>query len=218
MALTYAIGDIHGRHDLLQVLLDRIEAHAGSRGHRLVFLGDYIDRGPGSAAVIETVRGLQAKAPETVVCLKGNHEDMLLRVVAEPALAYWWVGNGGDAALASYGVSAPQEIPSDVLDWIGALPTWHEDRWRYFVHAGLRPGIPFQEQAEEDLIWIRQPFLAVDHDFGKHVVHGHTPLHSARPETRPFRTNLDTGAVFGGVLTAGVFTDDQAPPVGFLQA
>jgi serine/threonine protein phosphatase 1 len=218
MNLTYVIGDIHGRHDLLQILLQKIWDHAEERPHRLVFLGDYIDRGPDSAAVVETVRTLQAKAPNETICLKGNHEAMLLAAMEKPALTHWWIGNGGDAVLASYRVTSPREIPADVLDWLRTLPTSHEDGQRYYVHAGLRPGVRFQDQTEEDKIWIREPFLDTDHDFGKHVVHGHTPLPSARPDIRPFRTNLDTGAVFGGALTAGIFTEEHGCPVGFLHA
>lgn len=218
MSLTYAIGDIHGRHDLLQILLRKIEAHAGRRRHRLVFLGDYIDRGPDSAPVVETVRNLQARSPDEVVCLMGNHEAMLLSAIDKPSLTYWWIGNGGDATLASYGVDEPHEIPADVLTWMATLPTFHEDDRRYFVHAGLRPGRSLQDQTDEDKIWIREPFIDLDYDFGKHVVHGHTPLLSAHPDVRLFRTNLDTGAVFGGALTAGIFTDDQEPAVGFVSA
>jgi serine/threonine protein phosphatase 1 len=218
MGLTYAIGDIHGRHDLLQALLQRIGNHAGGSPHKLVFLGDYIDRGPDSAAVVGTVRLLQARSQPEVVCLKGNHEAMLLEVIERSDLVPWWIDNGGDATLASFGAASTRGIAADVLDWLGSLPTSHEDERRYFVHAGLMPGWRFEDQTEKHKLWIREPFLGMDYDFGKHVVHGHTPLASARPEVRPFRTNLDTAAVFGGALTAGIFTDEQGPPVGFLQA
>jgi len=218
MTLTYAIGDIHGRHDLLQPLLLQIEDHAAGRAHKLVFLGDYIDRGPDSAAVIATVRSLQDSGVPETVCLMGNHEAMLLEVAEKPELAWWWIGNGGDATLQSFGAASVREIGPDVLAWLRALPTSHEDSSRYYVHAGLMPGRPLAAQAEKDKLWIREPFLGVDYDFGKHVVHGHTPVRSARPDTRRFRTNLDTGAVFGGVLTAGIFTDAEAAPVAFLQA
>jgi serine/threonine protein phosphatase 1 len=218
MGLTYAIGDIHGRHDLLQMLLRRIGEHAEGRRHTLVFLGDYIDRGPNSAEVVDTVRSLQARSEREVVCLKGNHEAMLLEVIGRPDLVPWWLDNGGDATLDSFGAASTRGIPADILDWLGSLPTSHEDEQRYYVHAGLMPGWRFKDQTEKNKIWIREPFLGMDYDFGKHVVHGHTPLPSARPEVRPFRTNLDTGAVFGGALTAGIFTGEQGGPVGFLQA
>jgi serine/threonine protein phosphatase 1 len=218
MSLTYAIGDIHGRYDLLQILLHRIRDHAGGNEYKLVFLGDYIDRGPESAAVVECVRAAQAQAPETVVCLKGNHEDMLLSVIDKPALTSWWIGNGGEETLVSFGVLSPRAIPTEVMEWFRSLPVLHEDERRYYVHAGLRPGRPVQQQTEEDMLWIREPFLDADYDFGKHVVHGHTPLPSGKPKERPFRTNLDTGAVFNGALTAGIFSPDQGPAIGFLEA
>jgi serine/threonine protein phosphatase 1 len=216
--LTYAIGDIHGRHDLLGLLLDRIRQHSGRDPHRLVFVGDYIDRGPDSAAVVETVIGLQTASPDQVVCLMGNHESMLLAAVDDSMARYGWMHNGGASTLESYGASAPSRIPPHVLKWMRGLPTSFEDELRYYVHAGLRPGIRLDEQLEEDKLWIREPFLDVDYDFGKHVVHGHTPVLADGPDTHPFRTNLDTGAVFKGVLTAGIFNDRQGPPIGFLSA
>ena len=214
--LTYAIGDIHGRHDLLQLLLRKIREHAEDRPHKLVFLGDYIDRGPDSAAVVETIRRLQNASPDNVVCLMGNHEDMLLMAVNDPTAVYWWVRNGGDATLAAFDAGMPHDIPADVLDWMSSLPNSFEDEKRYYVHAGLRPGKGFMEQTDQDKLWIREPFLTIDYDFGKHVIHGHTPVRTAYPESRPYRTNLDTGAVFTGVLTAGIFMGDHGRPVGFL--
>src|SRR5690349_17279714 len=101
VSLTYAIGDIHGCHDLLIALLDGVRRHAGGRPYRLVFLGDYIDRGRDSAAVVDTVRELQAQSPDTVTCLMGNHEMMLLSAERDPSLTEWWLGNGGEATLAS---------------------------------------------------------------------------------------------------------------------
>ncbi|MCB8819920.1 metallophosphoesterase family protein [Microvirga rosea] len=215
--LTYAIGDIHGRHDLLEELLEKIRDHAGDRAHRLVFLGDYIDRGPNSAGVIATVRGLQRDDPDRVVCLTGNHEAMLLTAVRHPSSLTHWLINGGSTTLGSYGILDPREFPAEVIAWLKTLPTFFEDEWRYFVHAGLRPGRDLRHQTDVDRIWIREPFLDTDYDFGKHVVHGHTPLQPATPESLPYRTNLDTGAVFGGALTAGVFEDGKGPPVEFLQ-
>jgi serine/threonine protein phosphatase 1 len=216
--LTYAIGDIHGCRDLLVELLGKIRDHAAGRKHRVVFLGDYIDRGPDSAGVVATVMDLQARSRDHVVCLKGNHEDLLLTAVADPGKASWWLENGGDVAMASFEVKTPGAIPQRVLDWMAGLPTLWEDDRRYFVHAGFVPGFPVARQSDRDKLWIREPFLSVDYDFGKHVVHGHTPVPSGRPELRPYRTNLDTAAVFGHALTAGIFDDARAAPIGFLQA
>ena len=125
--------------------------------------------------------------------------------------------NGGDAALASFGVEDPGRIPNDVVQWIAGLPTLHEDERRFYVHAGFRPGAPAQDCDEHARLWIREPFLSADYDFGKHVVHGHTPLPAARPDERRHRTNLDTAAVFGGALTAGVFGPDRDAALEYLQ-
>jgi serine/threonine protein phosphatase 1 len=181
--LTYAIGDVHGRLDLLMDLLSQIIAHASGRSCKLVFLGDYIDRGPDSAGVVELGRRFQQRWPEGVLCLKGNHEAMLLEVVKEPAAVSWWLGNGGDATLASFGVSHPRDIPADVLSWMAGLATLYEDEHRYFVHAGLHPGLSLSEQDDQTKLWIRDEFLSVDYDFGKHVVHGHTPCEGQRKKS-----------------------------------
>jgi serine/threonine protein phosphatase 1 len=214
--LTYAIGDIHGCYDAMVALLDKIERHADGRDHRLVFLGDYIDRGPDSAAVLRTLQGLESASPGSVVCLMGNHEALLLMALLKPEAMPLWLRNGGLSTLASFGTRSPIGIDPEILAWINRLPTFHYDARRYYVHAGLRPGRPLPDQSDEDRIWIRDVFLDGDHDFGKHVVHGHTPLRNGLPEVRRHRTNLDTGAVYGGALTAGVFTEDEDAPVSFL--
>src|SRR3954467_644056 len=118
VSLTYAIGDIHGCHDLLTALLAGVRDHAAGRPYRLVFLGDYIDRGPDSAAVIATVREMQARSPETVTCLMGNHEMMLLAAARDRSLTRWWLDNGGGATLGSYGAASPRDLPRDLLEWI----------------------------------------------------------------------------------------------------
>lgn len=214
--LTYAIGDIHGRADLLDRLLERIAVHAGHRPRKLVFLGDYIDRGPDSAAVLRTVGRLNWAEPERVTCLMGNHERMLLDAIQTRSAAAHWMGNGGAATLESFAARDLSGIPRDTLDWIEGLPTLHGDQARWYVHAGLRPGREATASDPHDRLWIREPFLDGDHDFGRHVVHGHTPQRDGRAETRRFRTNLDTAAVYGGALTAGVFSDARGPPLEFL--
>jgi serine/threonine protein phosphatase 1 len=217
MSLTYAIGDVHGCAALLDALLERIERHAGDRAHRLVFLGDYVDRGPDSAAVLRTVSRLHWSDPQAVTCLMGNHERMLLDALARPEAAEHWLLNGGDATLRSFGARDAGGLPRDNLDWMEGLPTLHGDAARWYVHAGLRPGAGAEHTVPHDRLWIRELFLDGDHDFGRHVVHGHTPLRDGRPEVRRFRTNLDTGAVYGGALTAGVFSDAQGPALEFLR-
>ncbi len=213
--LTYAIGDVHGRADLLARLLARIEDHRAGRPRRLVFLGDAVDRGPDSAGAVAILRELQAREPDGVTCLMGNHEAMLLDAAAGTNPDLWRI-NGGGATLASYGVAHPGDLPAEVVAWIAALPTLHGDPQRWYVHGGLDPGRDAAASDRETRLWMREPFLSSGHDFGRHVVHGHTPTRTGRPELRARRTNLDTGAVFGGPLTAGVFTDDQGPPVEVL--
>lgn len=215
--ITYAIGDIHGCADLLNRLLALIADHADGRERKLVFLGDYIDRGPDSAGVLHTLSRLQWAEPAHVTCLMGNHERMLLDGLGTPEDAEHWLSSGGEATLAAFGAREPMDLPRDILDWIEALPTLHGDARRWYVHAGLRPGRTAEETDAHDRLWIRGPFLEGDHDFARHVVHGHTPQRSGVPERRPFRTNLDTAAVYGGALTAGVFTDEGGPPQRFLQ-
>jgi serine/threonine protein phosphatase 1 len=217
MTLTYAIGDIHGRHVALTRLLARIADHAGGRPHRLVFLGDYIDRGPDSAAVVATLGELQRQAPERVTCLMGNHEWLLLVSHDDPSKEDWWLANGGDATLASYGARTVGAMPADTVAWCRSLLTHHEAGRRYYVHAGVRPGLPLAQQSDEDRLWIREPFLSARDSFGKYVVHGHTPCRTGRPDIRANRANLDTGAGFGGPLTAGVFDETQDRPLEVLQ-
>ena len=119
--------------------------------------------------------------------------------------------------MASWGVRQPRDIPADVLAWMDGLPTHFEDGQRIFVHAGLYPGLALAEHTDEIKLWIRGEFLQSGFDFGKHVVHGHTPNRSG-PELMTNRTNLDTGAVFGGPLTAGVFDDSRGAPIAIIQA
>jgi serine/threonine protein phosphatase 1 len=219
--LTYAVGDVHGRLDLVERAFDQIAAHAGARPYRVVTLGDYVDRGPQSAGVIAFLIRRQAQAD--VVCLKGNHEDMMLRAVAgEDGGPRAWLLNGGRETLRSYGARPDSDlrraIPATHLGWLTALPLAATDPHRIFVHAGLAPGVPLSAQDEATLLWIRRPFLEAPADaFEAHVVHGHTPLwegkpHPAEPELLSHRTNLDTGAYFTGVLSVGVF--DPAAPGG----
>ncbi len=219
--LTYAVGDIHGRDDLLEQALDLIADHAGGRTRRIVFLGDYVDRGPASRQAID--RLIAASAEPGVVCLKGNHEALMLG-----ALDHWggpakwrWLANGGETTLLSYGVDEPTAvaapaIPAAHRDWLTALPLTARDEHRIYVHAGLAPNTPLAAQKESSLLWIREAFLSAAADeLPAHVVHGHTPYWAgkpdlAEPERLAQRTNLDTGAFATGVLAIGVFADDTA--------
>ncbi len=221
----YALGDIHGRLDLLELAASRINAHLDGRPGKFVFLGDYIDRGPDSSGVLDFLIGAQRAGG--AVCLKGNHEDMMLAAVREPEAdaSFNWVCNGGDATLLSYGGDALRWreslslVPQDHLAWLASLPSLVTDEHRLYVHAGLTPGVRAEEQGEEVRLWIREKFLRAkrmkDFPDGKHIVHGHTHSWAGKsdpsaPELLAHRTNLDTAAYASGVLTIGVFDADRA--------
>jgi serine/threonine protein phosphatase 1 len=215
---TYAIGDVHGRLDLVRAALHAIRRHAAGLESRIVFLGDYVDRGPDSRGVIELLMGLQ-QAGE-IVCLKGNHEDMMVRALRErrPEDVRLWLRYGGVETLQSYGVSdiaaAAGSVPDAHLRWMTRLPLTSGDVHRIYVHAGLTPGTAFDEQGQDACLWIRERFLLADaRGFERHVVHGHTPTWSGKPEMGvpellAHRTNLDTGAYATGVMSVGVFPAD----------
>lgn len=218
--LTYAIGDVHGRLDLLQAALDAVARHGAGSDVRLVLLGDYIDRGPESRGVVDLLMGLQRDAP--LVCLKGNHEDLMVRAIRDgkPADVRLWLREGGDRTLASYGAASLEEaavaVPAEHLRWMSRLPLTTADARRVYVHAGLSPQSPMDAQDERTCLWIRDVFLAAEAGaFEQHVVHGHTPLwrdkpEMDRPELLDHRTNLDTGAYQTGVLCVGVFPRDTS--------
>jgi serine/threonine protein phosphatase 1 len=218
MSFTYAIGDIHGCLDKLRSLLVRCEMHADGRPLAFVFVGDYIDRGPQSSAVIDCLIDLKAQLGKNVVTLMGNHEAMALAAFDGSGPVRLWLAQGGLATLESYGIAAARELPRAHVDWLRALPLSYDDGRRFFVHAGVDPVTPLDAQDDFDLLWIREPFLSYGGDHGRLIVHGHTPLADGVPELRGNRLNLDTGAVFGGPLTAAVFDDAQTEPIGFLQA
>lgn len=209
---VYAIGDIHGRLDLFEAALAAIAAHDPRAERQIVLLGDYVDRGPASAQLIDRLMALEGPG---FVCLKGNHEVMMVDALRGGGAALdRWLDNGGVETLASYG--AGEAVPDAHLDWMDGLPLIWSDARRYYVHAGLEPGLPIEAQDEAALLWIRDRFLLAGADeLPRHVVHGHTPRwrgkpDPARPERLPQRTNLDTGAWMTGVLSVGVF-DPEVP-------
>ena len=218
MSLTFAIGDIHGCLDKLRSLVLRCENHADGRPMSFVFVGDYIDRGPQSCGVIDCLIDLKMQHGKNVVTLMGNHEAMALAVIDGGGPARLWLAQGGLATLKSYGIAELRELPRAHVDWLRALPLRYDDGRRFFVHAGVNPSAPLDAQNDFDLLWIREPFLSHRGGYGRLIVHGHTPLVGGVPDLHGNRLNLDTGAVFGGPLTAAVFDDAQIEPVGFLQA
>jgi serine/threonine protein phosphatase 1 len=218
MQLVYAIGDIHGMLRPLRSLVKKCRRHAAGRLMRFVFIGDYIDRGPHSRGVVEFLMRLQSQFPENAICLMGNHEALALSAVACSADVGEWVENGGEATLWSYGAPSAAEIPAEHIEWFRSLPLACDDGFRLFVHAGINPGKPHDEQDWHDVLWIREPFLSDQRDYGRLIVHGHTPTRDGMPDLRRNRLNIDTGAVFGGPLTAAVFIADQMDPIDFIQA
>ncbi len=217
-SLTYAIGDIHGSLSKLRRLIARCEHDARGRPMTFVFLGDYIDRGPESAGVVRYVIELQSRLRDQVIALKGNHEAVALGVVDGTMPADYWLQLGGTATLRSYGVDSAEALPPEHVDWLRSLRPGYDDGRRFFVHAGIDPERPLDAQHEHDLLWIREPFLSEKRDYARLVVHGHTPLAGSRPDLRRNRLNVDTGAVFGGPLTAAVFAAAETRPIAFLQA
>lgn len=213
--MIYAIGDIHGCYDQLLVLLAKIKAHAGRRKYRAIFLGDYVDRGPKSREVVNQVRGLVTGrgGHGKWSALKGNHEEMFYAGSQNADLEFW-IENGGRETLASY--EGRQAELQEHAAWLNTLPTWLETEHHVFVHAGLSPRYPLAEQPDEVRMWIRG-WEKDDHDFGKHVVYGHTP--KKEPNLRLHSSGLDTGAFYWGTLTCGVFDDAKAGgPVELLSA
>lgn len=186
----YVIGDIHGCLRPLQRLLGRIEPQPGDE---VIFIGDYIDRGPQSREVVEYLLGL----PYRCVFLLGNHEKMLLDFLAGDDQGLF-LANGGLATLQSYGGDA-SKIPPAHIRFFRSLRPMYQASGYLFVHAGIRPMVPLEKQKVDDLVWIRQEFFQFVGRFPKPVVFGHTPLRQVL--LAPDRIGIDTGCVYGGKLT-----------------
>lgn len=217
-ALVYAIGDIHGSLQKLRDLMTLCERHADGRPTTFIFLGDYIDRGPHSRGVIEALMDMQSRQPDRVIALKGNHEAVAIEIIDGETQAEIWLREGGTATLRSYHIDDARDLPHEHVTWLRSLPLCHDDGQRFFVHAGIDPEKPLAAQSDRDLIWIREPFLSDARDYGRLIVHGHTPQTDGIPDFRGNRLNLDTGAVFGRPLTAAAFASARRNPLGFLQA
>ncbi|WP_151718200.1 metallophosphoesterase [Gemmobacter serpentinus] len=227
---AYAIGDIHGHLDLLKTAHDLIADDSAREGVApVIHVGDLIDRGPDSRGVVDYLMQGQTAGQDWIV-LKGNHDRMMELFLRDPqaqdpglksVLSWLHPRLGGGATLASYGVHAPSDRPlapvhTDALaavprahrDWLMARPTQYPLGDCLFVHAGIRPGAGFADQVEDDLVWIREPFLSDPREHGALIVHGHTALDAATHYGN--RLNLDSGAAYGGPLSAVVIEGREA--------
>ena len=220
----YAIGDIHGRLDLLDQVLARIDAHLADNPISQpihVFLGDYVDRGPQSRSVLD--RLIERSRTHRIIFLKGNHEVLLATFPTDPNVLDEWGKYGGLETLMSYGLKpsakrSPSQypelaaelervLPQSHRDFLAGLKTHFECGDYFFVHAGVRPTIALHLQSENDLLWIRDDFLKYEKPFGKIIVHGHTPVPA--PDIRSNRINIDTGAYATGILTCLMLETDR---------
>ena len=194
----FAIGDIHGCLSHLEKLMEEINPSLNPQEDTLVFLGDYIDRGPDPKGVVDFILRIKQENPN-VVCLKGNHEEMFLDWVCNGSNYELYIYNGGGSTIRSYSQEGDFYLPPEHFDFFTSLRLYYETDQYIFVHAGLRERIPLAEQDPQDLIWIREEFIYSAHTFGKLVIFGHTPLQ--RVLIAPNKIGIDTGAVYGGKLT-----------------
>jgi serine/threonine protein phosphatase 1 len=221
---VYAIGDIHGCDAQLANLHEMIAEDLARRpvdSALLLHIGDYVDRGADTAGVLARLAAGSPIGPMPVVNVLGNHDETMLHALSgDRAAATDWLFAGGKPALQSYGIdpespreSWPTLVPPEHLEFLRRLTLCHQEGGYFFVHAGVRPGVASDKQTREDMLRIRQPFLYTERDFGAVVVHGHTPVKA--PVVMPNRIAIDTGAVFGGVLTCVVL---EGGTIGFLTA
>ena len=214
MSMTYVIPDIHGRYDLLCDGLAEIAARAAGKTSVIVTIGDYVDKGPDSREVIDRLLSGVGEG-FSLVALKGNHDAMMVDALRDPAKMAAWIAKGGDAALASYG-GDPGAVPQTHIDWLDGLRLMHIDAHRLYVHAGVDPEVPLNQQSEETLLWKRYPAGYAGGFANLHVVHGHDNYPEG-PLLYEGRTNLDTLAWRTGRLTIGIFDDDRpGGPIDFI--
>lgn len=192
---VFIVGDIHGCLDMLKRLIDKIEWRP--KNDRLIFLGDYVDRGRDPKGVIDFLLELKEES-DLVQCLMGNHEDLFLDYLETGDLKLF-LHNGGETTLISYELNGKTHIPDNHISFLKSLDTIIEFEDYYIVHAGFRPAVDIHSQSLQDLLWIRDPFIFSEYDFGKKVIFGHTPFSS--PLQMENKIGLDTGAVYGNQLT-----------------
>lgn len=221
---VYAVGDIHGRVDLLEQLLKSVDEDLKRTPVPQsveVFLGDYVDRGPASRQVLDLL--IEREKRHRTIFLKGNHETLLTGFIASPVTLGDWQRLGGLETLMSYGLKPlinadartqlelanafDEALPASHRKFLSGLKPWFTCGDYFFVHAGVRPGIALEKQREADLLWIRHEFLLCEDNFGKIVVHGHTPV--LQPDIRSNRINIDTGAFATGRLSCLILEADK---------
>lgn len=231
MTITYAIGDVHGRRDLLDALLTAIREDAATHRSpwRVVFLGDIVDRGPESREALDLVFATLKGVPGSAL-IQGNHEEIMLRFADvskdRVRFAQFWYRNGGTATLASFGLdhldTARRVAAALATSFPGHLAALRDtpsmlvdDRYCY-VHGGIDPRVPLDEQDPRKTRWIREEFLEHRGPFERIVVHGHTPTESTLPEVHANRIAIDTGAFYSGHLTCAILNDAGNGPPRFL--
>jgi len=234
---VYAVGDIHGRSDLLETLAQRIQADLADAPELAItiFLGDYVDRGPDSSGVLD--RLARRDFPTDFLALRGNHEEVMLNFLQDPAVLHSWRNFGGLETLHSYGIdvlpamrgvgyeeiraSLVEQLPRSHLSFLRETTLSASFGDYFFCHAGARPGMPLDRQTPRDLLWIREEFLGFRGSWDRIVVHGHTPV--SAPELLANRINVDTGAFASSILTAVALQGAQrriistARPAGYVR-
>jgi len=201
MGKIFALGDIHGCISFLEDLIAKITVDP--KDDQIVFIGDYVDRGPDTKGVVEFI--LELKEKYRVTCLIGNHERMFLDYYDYGHNRELYFTNGGTSTIVSYGLIEDSRgkkinVPPEHMKFFRSLLPYYETEGYIFVHAGLKPGMPLAQQKMIDLVWIREEFIYSQYDFGKKVIFGHTPFMNT-PYIDPYKIGIDTGAVYGGKLT-----------------
>ena len=207
--MIYAIGDIHGCFSHLIHLLDLVNPDLDN--DKLVFVGDYVDRGPDASNVVDFIIDLKKKYnPENIICLMGNHERMFLDFLQGQEEMFFILNGGASTAVSYWGnhwERSERRLPTKHYDFFATLKLYYETDDYIFVHGGLRPGSPLTAQKEEDLLWIRREFIESEFDFGRRVIFGHTPVRT--PLIRPNKIGIDTGAVYGNKLTCVLLPEEK---------
>lgn len=209
--LTYVIGDIHGCYEELDKVLDWIKSDIDTQEYQVIFLGDYVDRGPRSKDVIERLIK-ETEQDKKIRCILGNHDIMLLGYMGcEKYDSYpGWANTYGYNTLVSYGKKG---VSRKHFNWLSSLPIFIEDEYRIYVHAGLDPKNPLDRSAAT-ITWIRQGFIDVKHDFGKIVIYGHTPYNNVHVDE--YKVGFDCGCVFGNKLAIGKFKDNDLETIHYI--